>query len=154
MRKGMGPRSGTAMSTAPLIVKLTCKRRISTPIHRAAREVFRGLGPGHREAVYQRALAVELRNAQNVVDEEVCIPIRYKDHTVGHCRADLVVYSPRTHNTHILECKVVSGGKGGKNHMPQIRKYVENYQSNGDVYGSLVLFPTQPEEEPEIVDCK
>jgi hypothetical protein len=47
-----------------------------------ALEVHRTLGPGFREIVYQRALAMELQVADLEFDREVKVPIFYKSHRI------------------------------------------------------------------------
>jgi GxxExxY protein len=56
-----------------------------------ALEVHRTLGPGFREIVYQRALAMELRAAGLAFDREVNIPIYYKGQHIATRRVDFVV---------------------------------------------------------------
>jgi GxxExxY protein len=56
----------------------------------AAFTVFRKLGFGFNEAVYRRALAVELRYLGVTVREEVSYEVPYRGVCVGHYRADLV----------------------------------------------------------------
>jgi GxxExxY protein len=56
-----------------------------------ALEVHRTLGPGFREIVYQRALALELRAAGLEFEREVKVPIFYKGHRIDTRRADFVV---------------------------------------------------------------
>lgn len=56
-----------------------------------SREIFRELGPGHRECVYHRALEIELRNASIPYECEVVVPLFYKGEFLSHIRLDLVV---------------------------------------------------------------
>ncbi len=56
-----------------------------------ALEVHRILGPGFREIVYQRALALELQVAGLEFDREVKVPIFYKGCQIDTRRADFVV---------------------------------------------------------------
>jgi GxxExxY protein len=56
-----------------------------------ALEVHRTLGPGFREIVYQRALAIELQAAGLEFEREVKVPIFYKGHQIDTRRADFVV---------------------------------------------------------------
>ena len=56
-----------------------------------ALEVHRILGPGFREIVYQRALALELQVAGLEFDREVKVPIIYKGRQIDTRRADFVV---------------------------------------------------------------
>jgi len=57
----------------------------------AAIEVHRYLGPGFPEAVYEEALAVELRLREVPFDRQVPLQVSYKGHVVGEGRADFVV---------------------------------------------------------------
>ena len=54
-------------------------------------EVYNLLRPGFLEAVYARALEVELRLRGIDVQREACITVWYKGHEVGFYRADLLV---------------------------------------------------------------
>ena len=56
-----------------------------------ALEVHRTLGPGFREIVYQRALALELEVAGLEFSREVKTPIFYKDRQIDTRRADFVI---------------------------------------------------------------
>ena len=56
-----------------------------------ALEVHRTLGPGFREVVYQRALALELDAAGLDFGREVDIPIFYKERRIATRRVDFVV---------------------------------------------------------------
>lgn len=68
------------------------------------RVVFEVLGKGHSEAVYHRALEVELRNGGIAYESEVVLPIRYKNHVVGSFRIDLVI-----EGHYVVELKAVPG---------------------------------------------
>ncbi len=57
----------------------------------AALEVHRSLGPGFLEAVYQKALCVELKLAGIPVETEVPVSIEYRGYPVGEGRLDLLV---------------------------------------------------------------
>jgi GxxExxY protein len=56
-----------------------------------ALQAHRTLGPGFREIVYRRALAMELQAAGLAFDREVKIPIFYKGEHIATPRADFVV---------------------------------------------------------------
>ena len=56
-----------------------------------ALEVHRTLGPGFREIVYQRALALELQAAGLEFEREVKVPIYYKSCKIDTRRADFVI---------------------------------------------------------------
>jgi GxxExxY protein len=53
--------------------------------------VHRALGPGFVEAVYGRAMEIELRLARIPFDAEVCITVSYRGTPVGRHRLDLLI---------------------------------------------------------------
>jgi GxxExxY protein len=53
--------------------------------------VYTELGSGFLEAVYSRALAIELRQLGLQLDFEVAVAVIYRGHEVGFFRADMVV---------------------------------------------------------------
>jgi GxxExxY protein len=53
--------------------------------------VHRALGPGFSEAVYARAMEIELRQARIAFHSEVSITVLYRGTPVGHHRLDLLV---------------------------------------------------------------
>ena len=57
----------------------------------AAFEVYRVLGYGFLESVYQRAMQAELQKSGLKAEIECPIKVRYKDVIVGDFRADLLV---------------------------------------------------------------
>jgi GxxExxY protein len=57
----------------------------------AALEVHRDLGPGFAEAVYERALAMELTARGVLFKRQVLAVVHYKGKPVGHGRLDLLV---------------------------------------------------------------
>jgi GxxExxY protein len=57
----------------------------------AAIEVHQHLGPGFLESVYERALIVELELRGIEVQQQVAIPVVYKDRAIGEARIDLLV---------------------------------------------------------------
>jgi GxxExxY protein len=64
---------------------------ITARIIAAATEVHHQLGPGFREVVYQRALALELPVHALEFSREVWIDVIYKDTKVGRKRVDFVI---------------------------------------------------------------
>lgn len=53
--------------------------------------VYNQLGYGHKEQVYQKALACELEDIGIVYKREVSLGVKYKDKVVGNYRPDFVV---------------------------------------------------------------
>ena len=66
-------------------------RDITEQIIGASFEVFRGLGYGFLERVYQQAMKVELELRGLKAEIEADIQVQYKNHVVGNYRADIVV---------------------------------------------------------------
>ncbi len=54
-------------------------------------EVYKRMGGGFAEAVYEEALARELEDEGLVVERQFQIPVDYRGSTVGQFRADIVV---------------------------------------------------------------
>lgn len=80
-------------------------------------EVHTTLGPGFLEAVYQRALAHELRIRSIPFEEQVCLPVIYKGVPAGEYAADFVIEGKL-----ILELKSVSALNA--NHQAQAMHYL------------------------------
>jgi GxxExxY protein len=64
---------------------------VTARIIAAAKEVYRELGPGFEEVIYQRALARELPAHGLEFDREVWIDIYYKGEKVGRKRVDFII---------------------------------------------------------------
>jgi len=65
--------------------------RLSGEIIGAAIEVHRHLGPGLSEAIYERALQLELAFREMPFQSQVAIPMMYKGAPIGDYFADLIV---------------------------------------------------------------
>jgi len=66
-------------------------KEITEQIIGASFEVFRELGYGFLERVYQQAMKVELELRGLKVEIEVDIEVQYKNQVVGNYRADILV---------------------------------------------------------------
>lgn len=66
-------------------------KELSYAVVGAAMEVHRALGAGFLEAVYQAALAYELRLRNIPFEEQVRLPVYYKGQLVGEYVADFVI---------------------------------------------------------------
>lgn len=65
--------------------------QVTARIIGCAIEVHRVLGPGLLESIYERAMGVELDEAQMEHKLQVCIPALYKGRLLGQYRVDLIV---------------------------------------------------------------
>lgn len=79
-------------------------------IGKIAEEVYRSLGSGFSEEVYDRAMQVGLRLAGIKYESQKVVELRYRDHYVGEGYPDLVVHLGRQQV--IVELKAVSSELG------------------------------------------
>jgi len=64
---------------------------VTARIIAAAKEVYRVLGPGFREVIYQRALVLELPAHGLEFGREVWIDVYYKGKKIGRKRVDFII---------------------------------------------------------------
>ncbi len=64
---------------------------VTARIIEAAKEVYRVLGPGFREVIYQRALVLELPAHGLEFGREVWIDVYYKGKKIGRKRVDFII---------------------------------------------------------------
>jgi GxxExxY protein len=91
-------------------------------IRRIARDVYRVLGSGFSEGVYDRAMQVGLRLASIRYEGQKVVELKYKEYYVGEGYPDLVVRLGR--EKLIVELKAVSGEMGASEEQ-QLRNYMK-----------------------------
>jgi GxxExxY protein len=99
-----------------------------------ARDVYRSLGSGFSEDVYDKAMQVGLRLAGINYESQKVIELKYKDHHVGEGYPDLVVRLGR--EKLIIELKAV-GSEMGSAEEQQLRNYMRILKIN---HGLLINF--------------
>lgn len=99
-----------------------------------ARDVYRSLGSGFSEDVYDKAMQVGLRLAGINYESQKVIELKYKDHHVGEGYPDLVVRLGR--EKLIIELKAV-GSEMGSAEEQQLRNYMKILNTNN---GLLINF--------------
>jgi GxxExxY protein len=92
-----------------------------------ARDVYRSLGSGFSEDVYDKAMQVGLRLAGINYESQKVIALKYKDHHVGEGYPDLVVRLGR--EKLIIELKAV-GSEMGSAEEQQLRNYMRILKIN------------------------
>jgi GxxExxY protein len=124
-------------------------------IHTTCDRIYRHLGPGHNECVYQKALLLELYNhGATSVESEKNVPVFYVDtrnvqHTVGTERIDLLA---RFQDEAILiEIKAHTSGIREHVEVPQLRKYVTSLKSLS-VNPSLACVVNFSQKQPFVVE--
>ena len=116
-------------------------KRHRTPIGRIAHDVYRSLGSGFSEDVYDRAMQVGLRLAGIRHESQKVVELKYRDHCVGEGYPDLVVRLGR--EKMVVELKAI-GGTIGVSEEQQIRNYMKIL---GIKRGLLINFQ-QPGKNP------
>jgi len=96
-------------------------RNNADQIRNIAKDVYRVLGSGFSEEVYDRAMQVGLRLAKLKYENQKVIELTYKDHYVGEGYPDLVVRLGR--DKIVVELKAVSGELGASEEQ-QLRNYL------------------------------
>lgn len=91
--------------------------RMEQSIGNIVNDIYKELGPGHRECVYHRAFELELRNRCIDYECEVVVPLFYKGQFLSHLRLDLVVAKK-----YIVELKATRALKDDD--VAQLRRYM------------------------------
>lgn len=105
-----------------------------------AKDVYRTLGSGFSEDVYDKAMQVGLRLAKVKYESQKVVGIKYKDHHVGEGYPDIILGSRK--DKLILELKAVGGSMGIAEEV-QIKGYMKILKIK---HGLLVNFQ-QPKKE-------
>ena len=113
---------------------------IMKKIPKFAKDVYKALGDGYNETVYEEALAVEMRNAKMDYDIELNTEIMYKGEKVGIHRLDFIIERKL-----VVELKAT--GSISKGNISQIKSYLRTL---GLKKGLLINFPTSGAKAPQI----
>jgi PD-(D/E)XK nuclease superfamily len=124
-------------------------------ISELARDVFRTLGSGHSEAVYQKAMEVGLRLRHVKFEAQKVIELTYRDHYIGTENLDLLVEADSRpgglgtplRQKVIVELKTLQAVKLGLPEEQQLRNYMKNL---GIERGVLINFPQPGRTKKEI----
>ena len=118
----------------------------ATVIREIAECVYKTLGSGFSEEVYDRAMQVGLRLANIPYEGQKVVELKYKDHYVGEGYPDLVVHLGD--EKLIVELKAISGELGASEEQ-QLRNYLRilnikrglliNFQQPGKKQGTTRL---------------
>jgi len=107
-----------------------------------AREIYKELGGGYLENVYEEAMAIELRERNISYDVEKNREIFYKDVKVGTHRLDFIVQDK-------LVVELKAGNSITTSHEGQTNAYLK---ANGLHNGLIINFPYPEKEEPDFMD--
>lgn len=87
-----------------------------------AKDVYKSLGSGHQECVYDKAMQVGLRLAKMKYENQKVVELKYKNHYVGEGYPDIVVHFGN--EKLILELKAV-GSELGAAEEQQLKNYLK-----------------------------
>jgi len=102
--------------------------KVTEKIIGCAIEVHKTLGPGLLESIYENALCIELSGANLNFEQQKVLPLKYKGHSIGEFRIDLVV-----ENAVVVEIKSV------ERHDPVFEAQVLSYMKLGDYKLGLLI---------------
>lgn len=115
-------------------------------IEQMCSRIFRAMGPGFREKVYQRCLEEELHKAGILFKSEFPVSFFYLDTCVGIGYSDIIVQ-----NRLVLELKSISQQIGNQ----QINQCLQYMRALDVKHGLVINFPQhrKREQEIDIFDC-
>lgn len=109
-------------------------------VKKIAKDVYKSLGSGHQEVIYDKAMQVGLRLAKFKYENQKVVELKYKDHYVGEGYPDIIVNFGK--DKLILELKAI-GGNMGAGEEQQIKNYMKILKIK---HGLLINFQ-QPKRE-------
>jgi len=112
-------------------------------IKKFSNNVYKELGSGYSEDVYEKAMEIEFRLAGIPYENQRVLPIFYKNFAVGTSRPDLIINDKKGNEKIIIELKATSS-KLSKKEEVQLRKYLKKLKMKK---GILINFPQLTEKE-------
>ncbi|MCL4540587.1 MAG: GxxExxY protein [Bacteroidetes bacterium] len=109
-------------------------------IRRIARDVYKSLGSGFDEKVYDKAMQVGLRLAEIKYESQKVVELKYKDHYVGEGYPDIIVNFGT--KKLVVELKAVAGNLG-----PSEEQQIKNYMRTLKIKSGLLINFQQPKKE-------
>jgi len=106
-------------------------------VREIAADVYKTLGSGFSEDVYDRAMQVGLRLANIGYEGQKVVELKYKDHYVGEGYPDLVVQLDE--GKLIVELKAISGELGASE-----EQQLRNYMTSLEVERGMLINFQQP----------
>jgi GxxExxY protein len=105
-----------------------------------AKDVYKTLGSGFSEDVYDKAMQVGLRLAKIKYESQKAVELKYKDHFVGEGYPDIIVSFGK--EKIILELKAVGGSLGVSE-----EQQIKNYMKILKIRNGLLINFQQPRKE-------
>ena len=116
-----------------------------------AKEVFKSLGSGYEEAVYEKAMEVAFRLEKIPYENQRILPLFYKNFAIGTSRPDLIINDVKGKEKIVIELKAMPS-KLCKKEEVQLKKYLQCLKMKK---GIIINFPQTtkdgPGKEPEFL---
>jgi GxxExxY protein len=112
---------------------------LMSQIKSVATDVYKTLGAGYSESVYEEAMAVEFRQNGIKYDVQKTTEVFYKEHKIGTHELDFIV-----ENSGVVELK--AGASISKSHIAQLQSYLKTL---GLTVGIVINFPYPDKECPD-----
>ena len=114
-----------------------------------AKYIYLCLGAGLSERIYHNALEISLREEQIPYETERIIPIKFKNHTIGNMRADLII-----NNELVVEIKAVNALTAQMTN--QLKQYLKLLKENENkcMRGILINFPLSKDSKDLKIEYK
>ena len=113
-------------------------------IKKLAQDVFKELGSGYEECVYEKAMEVALRLEKIHYENQRILPIFYKNFNIGQSKPDLIINDKAGKEQIVIELKATSAKLGQKEEV-QLKKYLETLKMKK---GILINFPQTTKDGP------
>ena len=110
-----------------------------------ASEVYKTLGAGYEERIYEEAMAIEFRKRNLHYEIERDVEVFYKEEKVGVHRLDFIVMDAELKHALVVELK--SATRIAKSHIAQTASYLRTLKMQK---GLLINFPYPQADKPEI----
>ena len=104
------------------------------------KDVYKNLGSGHQECVYDKATQIGLRLAKIKYESQKVVELKYRDYYVGEGYPDIIVHFGK--EKIILELKAVGGNLG-----PSEEQQIKNYMKILKIKAGLLINFQQPKRE-------
>lgn len=117
-------------------------------IRKIAKDVYKSLGSGFPEVVYDRAMQVGFRLAKIKYEGQKVVELKYKDHYVGEGYPDFIVNFGK--DKVVIELKAIGGTIGGSEEQ-QIKSYMKLLKIKN---GVLINFQQPKKEGKTVLEIK
>lgn len=129
-------------------------QRTITKIKTCAKSVYKELGPGWPEKIYQQAMEVALREKRISYEDQRILPITFKGHIIGEGIPDLVIWVEKGKKRTAIVIDLKTEPYVKEEHRSQVRKYIrelrKQVKSNEGIHDTGLVINFMKEKSPKI----